>query len=72
MERSEYRIIFSTIAVFFSIAGMAAVIHGMLFDESNVTLRCNRNRARRHILCTATEQGRRKRCMKTRAWAQPG
>jgi Na+/melibiose symporter-like transporter len=37
MERSEYRIIFSTIAVFFSIAGMAAVIHGMLFDESNVT-----------------------------------
>jgi hypothetical protein len=23
--------------VFFSFAGMAAVIHGMLFDESNVT-----------------------------------
>lgn len=27
MERSEYRIIFSTIAVFFSIAGMGGCVH---------------------------------------------
>lgn len=33
MLRREYRIILATAAIFLSLAGMASVIHGMLFDE---------------------------------------
>jgi cell shape-determining protein MreD len=36
MVRTEYRIIFAAIAVFFSVAGMATAIHGLLFDEYSV------------------------------------
>jgi uncharacterized Zn-binding protein involved in type VI secretion len=36
MVRGEYRIVLATLAVFVSIVGMLAAIHGMLFDHGNV------------------------------------
>jgi hypothetical protein len=37
MVRTEYRIVFAAIALFCSLAGMAAAIHGLLFAEYSVT-----------------------------------
>ncbi|WP_144158157.1 DUF2964 family protein [Paraburkholderia sp. BCC1885] len=37
MLHTEYRIILAAIAVFASLAGMGAAVHGLLFDEYNVT-----------------------------------
>lgn len=38
MIRAERRIVFAAIAVFVALAGMAMVIHGVLFDTRNATL----------------------------------
>lgn len=38
MVRAERRIVFAAIAVFVALAGMAMVIHGVLFDIRNATV----------------------------------
>ncbi|MGF6757001.1 DUF2964 family protein [Paraburkholderia sp. GAS334] len=37
MVRAERRIVFATIAVFVVLGGIAAAIHGLLFDQDSVT-----------------------------------
>jgi NhaP-type Na+/H+ or K+/H+ antiporter len=38
MVHTEFRVVLAVLATFASVVGIAIVIHGMLFDESDVTL----------------------------------